>query len=257
MGIHLDKERLDDENEGCRGDARTWCHGGVGGACGEAHAELSWRTTDWTLIHFIDQCSCHDDDVAAQLLLDDNQVLFGNPKTTSHYLQVGDAKQLNGTLQAGKREMVGRWLNVGVPVTRVNVAQLLVQMYSFAYSTPNIFAGVKAIGFQYCTDGNGENIHSHIIVNDEAINAAIAKHQRVYQLGEHLRGKEGSVGTGGAYALRNHDSMLINRLKAKIAEENQELAALIPECLTASTIDMLKELRVRRRLGIRRKACVM
>ena len=72
-----------------------------------------------------------------------------------------------------------------------------------------------------------------------------------------MRGKEGSVGTGGAYALRNHDSMLINRLKAKIAEENPELAALIPECLTASTIDMLKELRVRRRLGIRRKACVM
>jgi hypothetical protein len=130
-------------------------------------------------------------------------------------------------------------------------------MYSFAYSTPNIFTGVKAIGFQYCTDGNAEKIHSHIIVIEEAINAAIAKHQRVYQLGEHLRGKEGSVGTSGAYALRNHDSMLINRVKTMIAAQNPELAALIPECLTASHIDMLKELRVRRRLDIRTKVCVM
>ena len=120
----------------------------------------------------------------------------------------------------------------------------------FAYSTPNIFEGVKAIGFQYCSDANGENNHSHIIVNKAAIDAAIARHQRIYKLGEHLRGKDGAVGTDGPYALRNHDQMLIRRVKVALAAENATLAALIPDCMTAENMEMLAKLRVSKRKGV-------
>ena len=78
-------------------------------------------------------------------------------QNTSHYLQVGDAKELNANMQEGRRALVTSLNNMGQFVTRQNVALMANNMYNHAYLTPNIFAAVERVGHQYCSDAHGQN----------------------------------------------------------------------------------------------------
>ena len=163
-------------------------------------------------------------------------------QNTSHYIQVGDAKELNANMQEGRRTLTTNLTNCGVFITRNNVALLASQTYNHAYSTPNIYAAVERVGHQYCSDANGQNARSHIIIDDKSVNAAIEKNKATFALGESFR-KGGVGGTKGIHFLRNREQMALDAVKDGLAKKNPELARMVPNWLNSGLVQTIQSLR--------------
>ena len=195
---------------------------------------------EWDIIHFIDGASCHKDDIAAKILADDRQWVYFIPAETSHFLQVGDHEKLNGKLQKMKRALVDGCANYGMRVTKRTIARVLLSVYYAACCAPNIIAAVKGVGFTYLsgTAELGEE-HLYLILDEKAINSAIALHVDAYKMNREYQELGMAV---GPHSLRNRRQM-------KIAKVNDALTAVglaaFPPGMTEAGIEVIQDVTAR------------
>ena len=100
--------------------------------------------SDIYIQHFLDNFSGHKDDVAGTMLRNDKQIIHLGIPETSHFLQLGDSKHLNGQFQKLKRSGMQ---SSGMKITKERAALWVQSFYYHAYSPNNIMMAARDMGF--------------------------------------------------------------------------------------------------------------
>ena len=130
-----------------------------------------------TIAHLLDQHGSHFDSEANEILRNDFHELICNPSQTTHYLQIGDTKKLNGVFQLTRRKLIIELQRHIGTITRDNIMPTIVSSLYTAFNPTNIINAVKKVGFEY----EKQNINK-LVFGSQQINRAIVKHSSTYIL---------------------------------------------------------------------------